>query len=102
MVEKFKEEYRQWLADGTHTPFSTMIWWMSYGKGFRNKESGLPTVIWEESGETVRYLGQQIKIQEFRDAVKAGVDETEAVLNELIFEQWRWNGLSTWVASWTA
>jgi superfamily II DNA helicase RecQ len=88
MVEQFKEEYRQWMADGTHTPFSTMIRWMSYGKGFRNKESGLPTVMWEESGEAVRYLGQQIKIQEFREAVKAGVDEAEAVLNELMFGQW--------------
>jgi superfamily II DNA helicase RecQ len=88
MVEQFKGEYRQWMADGTHTPFSTMVRWMSYGKGFRNKESGLPTVIWEESGEAVRYLGQQIKIREFRDAVKAGVDEAEAVLDELMFGQW--------------
>jgi hypothetical protein len=57
MMERFKEEYRQWLADGTYTPFSTMIRWMLYGKGFRNKESGLPTVMWEESEKAVRYLG---------------------------------------------
>jgi hypothetical protein len=88
MMEQLKEDYRRWLADGTHTPFSIMVRWMSYGKSFRNKESGLPTVVWEKSEEAVRYLGQRIVVQEFRDAVKAGMDEAEAVLDELIFGQW--------------
>ena len=88
MVEQFKGEYRMWLADGTHTPFSTMIRWMSYGKGHRKKEGGAAKVLWEESGEALRYLGHRIKIQEFRHAVNAGVDEAEELLDKLMFGQW--------------
>ena len=57
MVERFKDEYRMWLADGSHTPFSTMTRWMAYGKGFRRKEGGTAKVLWEEDGLALRYLG---------------------------------------------
>ncbi|SLM36305.1 recq family helicase [Lasallia pustulata] len=88
MVELFKQEYREWLADGSHTPFSTMIRWMSYGKGFRKKEGGTAKLLWEADGERLRYLGQPIEVDDFREAVNIGVDETEMLLNELMFEWW--------------
>ena len=88
MVERFKEEYRIWLADGSNTPFSTMLRWMSYGKGFRTKEGGAAKVLWEEEGETLRYLGQRIEVQDFRKAVNAQVDEAERLMNELMFNGW--------------
>ena len=28
MMKWFRDEYRRWLADGSHTPFSTMVRWM--------------------------------------------------------------------------
>jgi hypothetical protein len=57
MVEQFKAQHAQWLADGTHTPFSTMTRWMSYGKGFRKKEGGTAKVLFKEDGRGLRYLG---------------------------------------------
>lgn len=85
MVERFKEEYRVWMADGTHTPFSTMIRWMSYGKGFRQLEGGVPRVLMEEGGDTLRYLGERISIADFQETATKGIDEAEAGLDWLIF-----------------
>ena len=34
-VEHFRAAHRTWLADGSHTPVSTIIRWMAYGKGHR-------------------------------------------------------------------
>ena len=45
IVKRFRDEYRRWLADGSYTPFSTIIWWMSYNKGFRIKEGGTAKVF---------------------------------------------------------
>ena len=88
MVEQFKDRYQRWLADGSNTPFSTMTRWMSYGKGFRRKEGGTAKVLWEEDGKALRYLGQQIEVQEFQGAVNAGVDEAETLLDRLMFGKW--------------
>ncbi|RYP58974.1 hypothetical protein DL771_011044 [Monosporascus sp. 5C6A] len=88
VVERFKDEYRRWLADGSNTPFSTIIRWMSYGKGHRRKEGGTARIIWEEGGEALRYLGQRIELREFRNAVRAGVREAEDLLDGLFFGGW--------------
>ncbi|KAI3317262.1 hypothetical protein HD806DRAFT_492673 [Xylariaceae sp. AK1471] len=84
----FKAAHRTWLADGSSSPFSTMIRWMSYGKGHRQKEGGTARVMWDEDGEALRYLGQRFTVMEFREAARAGVDEAEAVLDSLFFGQW--------------
>ncbi|RYP53350.1 hypothetical protein DL770_010995 [Monosporascus sp. CRB-9-2] len=88
IVERFKHEYRQWLADGSNTPFSTIIRWMSYGKGHRRKEGGTARIMWEEGGEALRYLGQRIELREFRGAARAGVREAEDLLDGLFFGGW--------------
>ena len=89
MVEQFKAQQRQWLADGTHSPFSTMIRWMAYGKGFRTKEGGTAKVLWEENGQALRYLGQRIKVEDFVDAANAAVADAEAILDRLVFGEWK-------------
>ncbi|RYP57593.1 hypothetical protein DL771_011450 [Monosporascus sp. 5C6A] len=88
VVERFKDEYRRWLADGSNTPFSTIIRWMSYGKGHRRREGGAARIMWEEGGEALRYLGQRIELREFRNAVRAGVREAEDLLDGLFFGGW--------------
>jgi hypothetical protein len=30
-IAQFQEGHRQWLADGSYTPFSAIIQWMTYG-----------------------------------------------------------------------
>ncbi|RYP57715.1 hypothetical protein DL771_011427 [Monosporascus sp. 5C6A] len=88
VVERFKDEYRRWLADGSNTPFNTIIRWMSYGKGHRRREDGAARIMWEEGGEALRYLGQRIELREFRNAVRAGVREAEDLLDGLFFGGW--------------
>ena len=46
-VEHFRAAHRMWLADGSHTPVSTIVRWMAYGKGHRRLEGGAPRVLWE-------------------------------------------------------
>ncbi|RYP30260.1 hypothetical protein DL768_011198 [Monosporascus sp. mg162] len=66
----------------------TIIRWMSYGKGYRRKEGSAARIMWKEGGEALRYLGQRIELREFRDAVRAGVRETEDLLDGLFFGGW--------------
>jgi superfamily II DNA helicase RecQ len=89
MVEQFKAQQRQWLADGTHSPFSTMIRWMAYGKGFRKKEGGTAKVLWEDNGQALRYMGQRIKVVDFVDAANAAVVDAEVMLDQLVFGSWK-------------
>ena len=89
MVEQFKAQQQRWLADGTHSPFSTMIRWMAYGKGFRTKEGGTAKVLWEDKGDTLRYLGQRIKVVDFVEAANAAVVDAERLLDELVFGSWQ-------------
>jgi hypothetical protein len=71
----FKDEYQVWLADGFHTLFSTMTRWMSYGKGFRRKEERTAKVFKAANC----YPGVSTTVQ-------AGVNEADALLDELIFD----------------
>src|SRR5437763_761594 len=82
MVERFKDQSRLWLADGTHTPVSTMIRWMSYGKGHRLLEGGMPRVLLEDGGDALRYLGDPITIVDFQMAAQKGLEEAEELLKE--------------------
>jgi hypothetical protein len=87
MIERFKEESRMWMADDTHIPFSTMIRWMSYGKGHRLLEGDMPRILLEEGDETLRYLEERITITDFQITVNKGLDETEKLLDQLMFEE---------------
>ena len=81
LVELFKEQQRLWLADGSHTPFSTMTRWMSYGKGFRKKEGGMAKVLWEDNLRTMRYLGQRIHVADIVAAAHAVIVEAETIMD---------------------
>jgi hypothetical protein len=88
-VEGFLTGYRTWLADGAHTPFSTIIRWMAYGKGYRRREGGAPRLLWEADGTTVRYLGERLTVAAFQGAAQAGVAEAAELLDGLMFGGWR-------------
>lgn len=88
MVERFKEEHRTWLADGSHTLFSTIIRWMSYGEGYRKREGGSARLLWEKDRQTLRYLRQAIRVEEFGRAVRVAVQEAEALMDRVVFGGW--------------
>lgn len=87
-MEHFFDQYRRWLVDGTHTPFSTIVRWMAYGKGYREKTGGQAKVTWDQDGLGLRYLGQPIALKDFGQAIQAGLDETSRLLDQLLFEPW--------------
>jgi hypothetical protein len=87
-IDHFFDEYRQWLVDGTHTPFSTIVRWMAYGKGYRERMGGQAKVTWDQDGLGLRYLGQPIALKDFGQAIQAGMDEATRLLDRLLFEPW--------------
>ena len=54
-IAQFQEGPRQWLADGSYTPFSAIIQWITYGRGYRKQEGGLARLAWESNGKTLSY-----------------------------------------------
>lgn len=87
-MEHFFDQHRRWLVDGTHTPFSTIVRWMAYGKGYREKTGGQAKVTWDQDGLGLRYLGQPIALKDFGQALQAGLDEATRLLDQLLFEPW--------------
>jgi superfamily II DNA helicase RecQ len=87
-VEHFVDQYRQWMADGTHSPFSSIHRMMAYGKGFRKKEGGMARIMWEDGGEALRYLGSRITVEEFRIAARSCIDEAEGCIDQLMYGNW--------------
>ncbi|OAG34223.1 hypothetical protein AYO21_11642 [Fonsecaea monophora] len=87
-MEHFFDQYRRWLVDGTHTPFSTIVRWMAYGKGYREKTGGQAKVTWDQDGLGLRYLGQPIALRDVGHALQAGMDKATRFLDRLLFEPW--------------
>ncbi|KNB04586.1 hypothetical protein FOXG_06642 [Fusarium oxysporum f. sp. lycopersici 4287] len=59
-IGRFQKGHRNWLATGSYTPFSAIIQWMTYGRGYRNQEGGQARVLWDSDGMTLNYLGDKI------------------------------------------
>ncbi|KAH7012637.1 uncharacterized protein B0I36DRAFT_221660, partial [Microdochium trichocladiopsis] len=87
-IEYFLAQHRDWLADGSFSPFSAMIRMMAYGKGFRKKEGGTPRLMWEDSKEALRYLGQRIPLNDFRVMAASISTDAEELLDQLMFGEW--------------
>jgi hypothetical protein len=68
VVERFLDGYRIWLADGTYSPMSAIIHWMSFGRGYRERENGAARLAWESDGTTLSYEGQRIRVSDFQIA----------------------------------
>ncbi|CAJ2508478.1 Uu.00g135040.m01.CDS01 [Anthostomella pinea] len=88
VAEQFKEEYRQWLADGSNSPFSTMIRWMSYGKGHRQKEGGTARIASSgaqcKPGREAKRLMDGLFFQRWAEA-QASVD-TSRIVDSMIYK----------------
>ncbi|KXJ85269.1 hypothetical protein Micbo1qcDRAFT_186716 [Microdochium bolleyi] len=84
-ISAFMEGYRQWIADGTYSPFSTITRFMTIGKGYRLKEGGIPRIIWEDGKNTVRLHGSRIEVQDFRRMAQGLVAAAESALDRLLY-----------------
>ncbi|KAJ0127367.1 Uncharacterized protein HZ326_29532 [Fusarium oxysporum f. sp. albedinis] len=64
-VLAFQEQHTSWMCMGTHTVMSTIIGWMAYGKGYRQKMGGQPSIRWSEDGEGLFHMGEHISVEDF-------------------------------------
>ncbi|PCD25888.1 hypothetical protein AU210_012322 [Fusarium oxysporum f. sp. radicis-cucumerinum] len=87
-IDRFQKGHRDWLATGSYTPFSAIIQWMTYGRGYRNQEGGQARVLWDSDGTTLNYLGDKITVDSFQQTAQALVREAEGWLDKLTGGQW--------------
>ncbi|RBA11859.1 hypothetical protein FPRO05_14175 [Fusarium proliferatum] len=87
-IDRFQKGHRDWLATGSYTPFSAIIQWMTYGRGYRNQEGGQARLLWDSDGTTLHYLGDKITVGSFQQTAQALVREAEGWLDKLMGGQW--------------
>lgn len=87
-VLAFREAHAKWMCTGCHTVVSTMISWMAYGKGYRKKMGGQPSIRWSDDGEVLFHSGEAIVIDTFKHTARELVTETEKVLDRLMGGAW--------------
>ncbi|KAK5988588.1 hypothetical protein PT974_10072 [Cladobotryum mycophilum] len=87
-IARFQEGHRQWLADGSYTPFSSIIQWMAYGRGYQIQGNGLAQLAWESDGKTLNYQGSRIQVGGFQKTAQAAIKDTEASMDKLMLGQW--------------
>ncbi|GKU09950.1 unnamed protein product, partial [Fusarium langsethiae] len=87
-VLAFEEQHRSWMCMGTHTVMSTIIGWMAYGKGYRQKMGGQPSIRWSEDGEGLFHMGEHIDVKDFTRTLRDEVIKAEKLLDKLFGGFW--------------
>ena len=87
-MEWFSEEHAKWLSVDQFTVVGTMINWMAYGKGHRNKTMATPTVRWTDDYETLVHNGEHIRVHEFQRAAYRIKLKADQVMQTLFGGQW--------------
>jgi hypothetical protein len=88
-VLAFEKQHTSWMCMGTHTVMSTIIGWMAYGKGYRQKMGGQPSIRWSEGGEGLFYMGEHISVEDFTRTLRNEVTEAEKLLDKLFGGFWQ-------------
>ncbi len=83
LLEAFRQEHAKWMCVGTYTVISTIVGWMAYGKGHRNKTGGQPSVRWAEDSRVLFHNGERVAVDDFRRTLRGAVSETEGLLDQL-------------------
>ncbi|KAL7903698.1 hypothetical protein GGI35DRAFT_485126 [Trichoderma velutinum] len=80
-IDRFQEGHRQWLVDGSYTPFGGIIQWMTYGRGYRKHEVGLARLAWESDGKTLSYRGDRIRWDQIEETI-----DLREIVDSLVYE----------------
>lgn len=86
--KRFLRKRRQFLADGSYSPMSTMISLLAYGKSIALNTSNAGSVQWSVDKKVLYLHGRPIVIERFRRMVREVVKEAERVL----WEELMWTG----------
>jgi hypothetical protein len=87
-VLAFRDQHATWMCVGTHTVVSTIIGWMAYGKGWRKKMGGQPSIRWAENGEALFHNGERIMVDDFTRTLRGQVVEAQKLLGQLFGGTW--------------
>ena len=87
-MEWFSEQHAKWLSVDQFTVVGTMINWMAYGRGFRNKTMATPTVRWTDDYEALIHNGQHVRVHEFQRAAYRIKLKADQVMQTLFGGQW--------------
>ncbi|KPI44936.1 ATP-dependent DNA helicase tlh1, partial [Cyphellophora attinorum] len=87
-IEAFREMHTDWLAVGSYSPISVILEWMSYGRGIREKEGGMPKVMWESDRQAIRYLGDRVTGARFQQMARTGLDRLDEMLHTIMEGEW--------------
>jgi superfamily II DNA helicase RecQ len=87
-VLAFRDQHATWMCVGTHTVVSTIIGWMAYGKGWRKKMGGQPSIRWAENGEALFHNGERIMVDDFTRTLRGQVVEAQKLLDQLFGGTW--------------
>jgi hypothetical protein len=79
-VLAFREQHTEWMCVGTHTVASTIIGWMAYGKGWRQKMGGQPSIQWADDRKALFHSGERITVQDFTRTMRNLVEEADRLL----------------------
>ena len=88
VLDDFDGEFAKWMCVGTYTAMSKIINWMAYGKGYRQRAEGQPSVRWDSERETLFHNGEGLRINDFKATACSLVKEGDKMLNELLGGQW--------------
>lgn len=87
-VLEFRDEHAKWMCVGTHSVMSTIIGWMAYGKGYRKKMGGQPSIRWHEGGSALFHSGERIDVADFKRTFRDLAGEAEDWLDQLMAGTW--------------
>ena len=84
--EGFLKQRVQYLVDGTHTPMSTMISLLAYGKYIAMNEGNAGMISWSQDRQTMYYRGFPIALADFRFMIH----DIVARATKLLWEDLMW------------
>jgi superfamily II DNA or RNA helicase len=87
-MEWFTKQHAEWLCVDRFTVVGTMISWMAYGKGHRNKTLATPSVRWTDDYETLIHNGEHVRIHEFQRAAYRVKLSMDRIMQRLLGGQW--------------
>jgi len=86
--EQYLHMRRQFLADGSYSPASTMISLLAYGKSVALNSGNAGSVLWSKDKTTLFLHGRPISMDRFRRMVADVITEAE----RLLWEELMWCG----------
>ena len=83
----FLEQRKEYLADGTMSPMSTMVSLLAYGKYLALNHGNAGSIFWERGDRVMRLHGSRIVMEKFREMVHRAITDTEHLLwTELMWQ----------------